>query len=50
MTFVQCLLLEVFLEKKIWAALKHLNTRHGHQSVSYDQALEKFQKNLVVGC
>ena len=44
MQFLQCLLLEVFLEKKIWAALKHLNTRHGQQSVSYDQALEKLSE------
>ena len=46
MPFVQCLWLEVFVEKDFWATLKHLNGCHGNQSVSCDQALDKLSEKL----
>ena len=45
MAFVQCLLLEVFAEKKSLSHLKNtLNSCHGNQSVSCDQALIKLSE------
>ena len=49
MSFVHCLCLEVFVEKRLLSHLKNLKQLHGNQSVSFDQALDKFQKYFIVG-
>ena len=47
MPFVQCLWLDVFVEKRVLSHLKnHLNSCHGNQSVSCDQALDKLSEKL----
>ena len=44
---MQCLWLEVFVEKRVFSHLKnHLNSCHGNQSVSCDQALNKLPEKL----
>ena len=46
MPFVECLWLEVFVEKEFSATLKHLNSCNGNQSVSCDPALDKVSEKL----
>ena len=47
MPFVQCLWLEVFVEKRVLDHLKTPKTSgHGKQSVSCDQALDKLLEKL----
>ena len=48
MPFVQCLWLESFVEKRVLGHLKnHLNSCHGNQRGSCDQAPDKLSEKLI---
>ena len=46
MLFVQCLWLEVLVEKRLLSYLKTLKGCHGDRGVSCDQALDKLSEKL----
>ena len=46
MPLIQCLWLEIFVEKRVLSDLKNLNSCHGNQSVSCDKALDKLSEKL----